>query len=302
MSLLDAVMPSVQQLALGALQKGLANPIKSVQSFMNKLDGVSNTLKKFGLGGMLGGGSGGGLGSFGGATSNSSGNAYARQNVLQLMQSRKDPLLTVDWIGIVLDQGGNPSIPWHYIDEIQTPSVRVGTEPVFRAGLTKKYATAFEIDNANMKIFSDASGQAFNFVNSWTRSTRRQDGLWNLSSQYKKDIVIYLLDSRRSVVVDIRLIGCFPSSWNSYNLEASGSNHIETQLDLSVDDFYINVDADPSSAKSALSQFTSPLTQALGGGIGAKLQGAVSSVQAFRNAANSVQQIGNLASKVKSFL
>lgn len=258
MAIQDILGIGLQQIGAGRLQKGLAKPIKDIDTFLGRIDRIGQTF----------------------LPKTPPANEYARQNVLQAIQNRKDPLLTVDWIGIVQDPVGvtnSPNVPWSYIDEIQTPSIRVGSEPVFRNGIVKKYATSYEVDNANLKIYTDTTGQAFNFCNAWTRSTRRQDGLWNLASQYKKDIIIFILDATRSVVVDIRLIGCFPNSWNSYQLEAGGSNALITTLDLSVDDFYINVDSDGSSAKNELTKFLAPARNMLGN-ISNKLDSVIGNV------------------------
>ncbi len=237
----DFVRSEVQQQVMSSLQKGLANPIKSINAFINNI-GKDPAAE---------------------ANGPQTDNAYARQNVLACLQSRKDPLLTVDWIGMVMTKSTLPlpDLPWYYIDEIQTPSVRINAEPVFREGRTKKYASSFDVDSCTLKLYTDASGQAFNFANAWVQSTKRPDGLWNLPTNYKKDIVIYVLDSTRSTVVDIRLIGCFPTSWSSYNLESGGSNPVETTLELSVDDMVINVSGEKSAAKSRLIAEYSPVTR-----------------------------------------
>lgn len=237
----DLLELGARQMGMSNLQKGLVNPIKNAQTFMGRLERIGQTF----------------------LPKKQPTNEYARQNVLQEMQKRRDPVLSIDWIGIIQDPPGtrnSPQMPWSYIDEIQCASISVSPATVFRNGLQKKYAGAYDVGGASIKLYTDVSGISFNYPNAWLRSIRRNDGQWGLPASYKKDIIIFVLDSTRQVVVDIRLVGCFPNTWQSYNFEASASSPLFTSLDLSVDDFYINVEADPTAAKSALSQFLSPVT------------------------------------------
>lgn len=153
----DILNIGLQQIGLNKLQTGLAKPIRDAGAFLSKIDRVGQAF----------------------FSPPAPANPYARQNVLQEMQRRGDPLLTVDWIGIIQDPPGaslSPQIEWSYIDEIQASNVRINGAPTFRNGLMKKYGSGYEVDGANLKIYTDTTGKAFNFVNSWVRSVRRRDG------------------------------------------------------------------------------------------------------------------------------
>ncbi len=240
----DLLELGARQIGMSNLQKGLVNPIKNAQTFLGRLDRIGQTF----------------------LPKKQPSNEYARQNVLQEIQKRRDPVLSIDWIGIIQDPPGmknSPQMPWAYIDEIQCSPISISPNAVFRNGIQQKYAGNYDVGSASLKLYTDVSGMSFNYANAWIRSIRRNDGQWGLPASYKKDIVVYILDSTREVVVDIRLVGCYPTSWQSYSLEATSASPLFTLLELSVDDFYINVEASPTAAKNALSRFLAPITGAL---------------------------------------
>lgn len=180
-------------------------------------------------------------------------NAYSRENALQRFQSRGDPVLSFDWIGVILDPSLSVQgqLPWFYIDGLTTPSVSVDVHQMYFNGVNKKFASVFNTDSITLKLYTDVKSVSFNYADYWTRSTYRKDGYYNLPSRYKKDIVVYILDATRSVVVDLRFIGCFPTSWDSYNL-GSDNSILETSLTLSVDEFFMSYETDPTSSKESI--------------------------------------------------
>ena len=132
-------------------------------------------------------------------------NAYAKQNVLQAMQARPDPVLSFDWIGVILDSGfKSTGLPWQYIDAITAPSREVASHELHFNGLDKKFAAKPSVGNIQIKLYTDRAATTFNYAELWFNATYRRDGYYNLPSKYKKDIAVFVLDSRRQVVVDFR--------------------------------------------------------------------------------------------------
>lgn len=188
------------------------------------------------------------------------GRPYARQNVLQVMQQRGDPVLSFDWIAVIIDPTVNvgKQMPWQYIDGLTTPSLAVDQHSLFFNGLTKKFASVYSAGSITLKLFTDTKAKSFNYANYWIRSTYREDGFYGLSKSYKKDIQVFILDPTREIVVDLRFFGCFPTSWESYTLDAS-NGILETTMQVSVDEMFMNYDSDFSAAKDTISGFANGL-------------------------------------------
>lgn len=219
---------AAQDVVNAASQGVLAGPIKDYNQFMNRVGAALSPTRRI------------------------LGNALTRQNVLKRLQQRQDPVFAFDWLGIVLDSGLSTAaqVPWEYIDSITLPSLSVSVKPQFFNGTERKFATGFATDNASIEFYVDRSGLAFNYTNHWVRSTFRQDGFYALPGSYKKDIVVFVLDAKRHIVVDYRLVGCFPTSVNS--VELGGNDRVRMQLSLSVDEMFINYDSDLTAAKASI--------------------------------------------------
>lgn len=190
------------------------------------------------------------------------GNVYAKQDMLQLLSNRGDPLLSFDWIGVVINTQGlstNYSLPWYYIDEIHLPPLTSNTHTRRINGLEKNYVSDYNPLQSQIKLYTDNTGMAFNFANQWLRSAYRTDKFFGLPASYKKDVQIYILDPARQCVADFRLKGCFPSTWDGYQLGAA-STPLDTTLTLCVDEVLQNYDSDLSTAKDAVNTFFSGLT------------------------------------------
>lgn len=213
------------------------------------------------------------------------GNTYARQNVLDVMSSRSDPITNFDWIAVVVNKSVslNTTLPWYYINNIQLPGPTLNSVEKYVDGRLKKYADLLTIDSATIKIYSDTTGVAFNFANDWMRAAYRDDNLYQLKSMYTKTIYVYILDSTRQIVVDIQLIDCTPASWSGYGLSSDASSALETSMTLNVDDFRVNYDSNPSSVIAGINK-------ALGSAVGG-ITGQISSIASgvYSSATNAIR-------------
>ena len=229
----DIVSNTVQSASTYLMQTALSKPVANYQQFMDRIGAAISPTRQLG-------------------------NAYARQNYLEKLNSRQDPILSIDWIAVVIDNqllNTNYQMPWYYIDEIQVPTQALATENRRVNGLERNYVSYYQSLTTSAKFYTDISGKTFNYANQWIRSAFRTDNFFGLPSDYKKDIQIYILDSTRKCVVDFRLKGCFINSWESYQLTQTGSEHLVTSLNLQVDEVLQNYDSDLSTAKSNINAF-----------------------------------------------
>lgn len=184
------------------------------------------------------------------------GNVYAGKNVLEAMASRDDPVNNFEWLAVVVPQklSASATVPWYYIDGISIPTQSLAANEKFVNGKTNKYAGTYSVDTANIKIFSDRTGMGFDFCNDWFRSIFRDDGLYQPPAVYKRHVYVYILDAARGIVVDFKLVGTWPITWASYELNGESAHAIETQMTLSVDDLKMNYDSDPQSILNSVNK------------------------------------------------
>lgn len=169
--------------------------------------------------------------------------------------SRGDPLLNIDWVGMVIDRSNPKALDWHYLQAIQTPSLQVQPKPVFRAGKMSHYAGALSVENINVTLYSDTTAKALKFASSWMANIyNNQTGDYYLPKDYKKDVYVYLLDSKLATVCLFKFFGCFPTNWASYSLQGGQAEMLPTTLDLTVDAFSIGEGEKVERQISALAQ------------------------------------------------
>lgn len=143
-----------------------------------------------------------------------------------------DPLLNFQWFALIpgaIEQG-------EYIQTITTPSIRYDEQTKFRDGKMHHYAGFFSVDDISLTLYTEISGYATSLAANWIRNVRGADGMYGLPSQYKKTVLLAILDQNDYIVGGFKYHGCWPKSWDSYTLENTSSNILATVLQLSVDD------------------------------------------------------------------
>jgi len=198
-------------------------------------------------------------------------NEFTRQNTLEAIQSREDPQLSVDWVAYIVDNSNDLNLPWFYIDTLQLPSLTIEASPIFRNGRTHFYAGSAAISQMTLGLYTDISGKSLSAVSSWAAQVYdAKHGTYQVPAAYKKTIKVWLYDARRRVVCEFAYYGCWPTSYNGYNLEATGSTPLLTTLELSVDSMSINtIDADgftTAGAAGVSDSINNPLASIVQGG------------------------------------
>lgn len=253
---------SNQSFIVNALRAGISSPIsaglnllkgsaeRQISSFADQAGSRIGTAFGRRIGGKLGseiqsliGSAAGELGSklskklFG----NVRGLTYSNPNsVLTRMQNRQDPLWSIDWNAKIFDGGRSP-IEDIYIESIQTPSIRIENKPIYREGSTLNYAGGISVDNATIVLYNDISGKAMKLGTSWVDCVYNYSSSnFRMPSEYKKNIKIFFYDVKQNTVATVDLIGCFPTSFNSFALNNSDANPIPVTIELSVDSMYFS--------------------------------------------------------------
>lgn len=202
----------------GPLREGLSDPVGTFQKFSER---VSATL----------------------GNSSNKPSGLEGYSPLKAMLSRKDPVTSIDWIGLVVDSSNPQALDWYYINSIQTPGIQIETRSVFRSGKMQHYAGTLSIDNLSLTLYTDATGAAMKFASSWINTVyNNQTGNYRLPREYKKSIYVYLLDVERAIVCQFKFFGCWPTSWASYQLGNGQAENLPTVLELAVDTFSISDD------------------------------------------------------------
>jgi T4-like virus tail tube protein gp19 len=182
---------------------------------------------------------------------------FGTPTMFEAFSKRGDPLLNIDWIGIIVDKSNPKAIEWSYIQAIQTPSLQVESKPVFRAGKMSHYAGIVSVENINISLYTDTTGKALKLASSWIDLIyNNRTGDYRLPKEYKKEVFVYFLDPAQKTVCVMKFFGCFPVSWNSYSLDGNQSSMLVTTLDLAVDSFSIGAGERVADQVASLATFS----------------------------------------------
>lgn len=287
---------------------GLNAKATPLNSFISKVNSTLGTnIAQLNPSAMLKAAASGQLSSlFGGSLNQNSpvatmGKAFASKIVENELNKRMDPVTNFEWLAVVVNKnpGSKDELPWYYIDEISVPLPNFGSTQKYVEGKDKKYADMFTINTCTIKVYTDVSGLAFNFCNMWCKSIYRDDNLYQMPLAYKKDIYVFILDPTRKIVVNMQLLGCWPSAWADYQLTSGAAEALGTSLTLSVDDFKMNYDSSPAAVTASINSVVASTSNTASLGI----PQIPTSLSAFQNAVQSAQStIGALQSKVNSVL
>lgn len=160
--------------------------------------------------------------------------------------TRVDPVMNYLWSARIVG-GSSPSNPMHkYIDQIQTPALSFDTQSVYRRGKKQHYAGAFSADNLTIHLYSGIDGTSFDYAALWVRSVMGYQGYFSPPSQYKRDVLLDILDPNNRVVIQFAFRGCWPTNWNGYTFDSGAGQVVMTELTLSVDNLSFDLDELPT--------------------------------------------------------
>jgi hypothetical protein len=146
-----------------------------------------------------------------------------------------DPIQNYTWYAFipgVLDVG-------EYIQSITTPSIRFDQQSRFENGKMRHYAGVLSVDDIQLTLYTDVTKKAISCVAEWIASIRDEHGLYSLPKDYRKTVVLYILDMHDRIIAEIHYKDCWITNWSSYSLDYTNSNILVTNVTLSVDDFEI---------------------------------------------------------------
>jgi hypothetical protein len=160
------------------------------------------------------------------------------KSFLNQAKSRPDPQMNFSWIAEVVSPNEDDElIEPIYIEEISAPIVTIEQHNVFREGSESSYISGVAIAGVTVKLYEDILGTAAKFIMSWVNiGYSNEYSTFTGSLEYKKQIVISLLDPYGTVSAKFVLGGCFPTSaMNGYDFTSGAGAPINPTVTLSVD-------------------------------------------------------------------
>jgi hypothetical protein len=159
-------------------------------------------------------------------------------STLNQATSRPDPQMNFCWEAQIISINEvDELIAPIYIEEISVPSITLEQHAVFREGVERNYIAGLTINSCNIKLYEDVTGTASKFMLSWANAGYSNKlGTFTGAFEYKKQIMISLLDPYGTVSARFVLGGCFPTSiLDGYDFTSGAATPISASATLSVD-------------------------------------------------------------------
>lgn len=156
---------------------------------------------------------------------------------LQTLLGMPDPLLNFKWICTSLPFDAPFNLPVNYVEGIDLPfnNIAVGDKAHSASGYTY-YPGTHDISSFSITFYEDVDASSSKYLHSWKTKVKDFDtGLYNLPTEYKRDIVIQLLDQGNNPVIQATLVGCWPSDTGNFSLNYTDSGRLTVTQTFSVD-------------------------------------------------------------------
>lgn len=155
------------------------------------------------------------------------------------LAKRKDPLLSFHWgcINDVIVPTSGLKLPGDYVESIDLPfnNIQVAEGHYGASGFTY-FPGSHDVSAFSMTFYEDVSCTTLKFINDWKSQVKSWDGTYNLPIQYKGDILVALFDPKGKVVLQAKMIGCWPSDTGNLSLNYNDSGRLVITQTFSVDD------------------------------------------------------------------
>lgn len=168
---------------------------------------------------------------------------------------------------IVHSPFGAASLPWNYVETATPPFRSYDMTTVFRAGRTRKFASAYSLDNLQLGFYMDVSGTALQYLQAWDATIQspvnrdtvyERGGLYGLPAMYQKDINIFLLSPARNAVIVLTYIEAWPQNLDALALASDSGSRLIQNVSFAVGDVLVNILDVPGGEQEAIMQGPAP--------------------------------------------
>lgn len=159
-------------------------------------------------------------------------------SIVNQARARLDPQMNFSWIAEIYSVNEEDKfIEPIYIEEISAPVITMEQHVTFREGMERNYIAGVSIASINIKLYEDVASTAAKFMLSWANAGfSNEHGTFTGSFEYKKSIVISMLDPYGTTSARFVLGGCFPTSLlDGYNFTSGAATPISPTATISVD-------------------------------------------------------------------
>lgn len=145
-----------------------------------------------------------------------------------------DPLYSFKWRAVQIPLG----LPNTYLHSIDLGFLNLQAKsPTFKGGTYTQSAGFHQpAESVSCEFYEDDEATTLRWIHSWKQLVKDfRSGVYSIPKDYKKQMVINLLNNKNEVVLEARILGMWPSETNPLSLNYEGSERIKISQAFSSD-------------------------------------------------------------------
>jgi hypothetical protein len=156
---------------------------------------------------------------------------------IQKLLRLPDPLLSFKWRTLELPFGHNVD----YVESVDIPFLNIAVgDKAHVAASYNYYPSTHDIAAFSITLYEDSKVSSLKWVTDWKSKVKDlRTGLYGLpgvdGSGYKQNISVYLMDTANNKILNVRLLGCWPSDTGNLPLNYTDSGRLTLTQTFSID-------------------------------------------------------------------
>jgi hypothetical protein len=147
-------------------------------------------------------------------------------------QGDREPLLNFKWHCLTMPFDFDTD----YVENANIPFPSLNVKEIMEAGKKTYYPGFLELSSFDLTLYEDVSARSRKYIQKWQERIRHPtEGYYYLPSNYKRDIEFELLNNQNQVVLTVRLLDCWPTQGNAWELVPNGGDRLTVQQNFATD-------------------------------------------------------------------
>lgn len=159
--------------------------------------------------------------------------AALTQLAKRALDQRPDPLFDFKWLSDVIPLG----LPPDYLESIDIPFMNITVGDAVYAGASfTYYPGTHNVSAFSATFYEDSLCTTLKWILAWKAKIKNfETGVYELPTVYKQDWTVKLLNTKNIPVMNIKLIGVWPSDTSNYSLNYTSNGRLTISQSFSID-------------------------------------------------------------------
>jgi hypothetical protein len=171
------------------------------------------------------------------------------------------------------------SLPWYYVQSANVPQREFNVESFKRNAHDVHRPNGYSVGALTLGLFMDSTNKSHQWLKAWQSLVMSNlnpkvvanQGNWGYPSSYMKDITLVVLSVTKQVLLNVKLINCWPTLPAALELISGEAAGLVQEVTFSVEDVDITVNNDKGLLDTLINTATGYASSAITGVLSSQL-------------------------------